>query len=128
MNRPASSQPARPVVVVVEDDRALGSALKFALEIDGYTVVLMDRAEPLLDVALPPPPVCLVIDQKLPGLSGLDVLLALRARGQDAPAVLMTTGPAEGLRARARQADAVIVEKPILDDRLLRVIHGFWNR
>lgn len=127
MTRPAPSHTSRPVVVIVEDDPALGSALKFALEIDGYAVVLLDRAEPLLEAGLPPPPVCLVMDQKLPGLSGLDALLALRARGQDAPAVLMTTEPPRTLRSRALQADAVIVEKPILDDRLIRAIQGFWN-
>ena len=87
----------------------------------------MDRAESLLGGELPRPPVCLVLDDKLPGVSGLDALIALRARGLVAPAILMTTAPAPGLLARARQADAVIVEKPILDDRLIRAIRAFWD-
>jgi FixJ family two-component response regulator len=64
----------------------------------------------------------MVLDQKLPGMSGLDLLERLRAGGVTAPAVLITTHPSKETRARSRAAGVEIVEKPLLDDRLAEQI------
>lgn len=61
---------------------------------------------------------CLVIDQKLPDLPGIELLAQLRRRGIYAPAVLITTAPSPTLRRLAVQADIPIVEKPLLNDAL----------
>jgi CheY-like chemotaxis protein len=68
-----------------------------------------------------------VLDQHLPGISGLAAVEALRARGVRTPAVLITTQPGPHLLARAKRAGALVVEKPILGDRLLQVLASLWG-
>ncbi len=63
----------------------------------------------------------LVVDQKMPGLSGLDLIAKLRDRRIAAPAILITGHPSM-LRQRAEKADVRIVEKPLPGDVLLAKI------
>ncbi len=115
------SLPTRPVdatVVLVDDDAALRTALTFMLELDGFKVEAFASGEELLAGALPPPPACLVLDHNLSGMTGLDTLLRLRARGVATPAVLITSHPSLVVRSTAALVDAVIVEKPLLSDAL----------
>ncbi len=122
MSAPVDTVDARPLILLVEDDAAMGHALQFSLQIDGYAVELMDSAEALLERVFPSGPVCVVTDLHLPGLFGIDALEILRRRGVVAPAILMTTQPTATLRARAGRVGAAVVEKPILDGRLKAAI------
>ncbi|GAM98187.1 response regulator receiver protein [alpha proteobacterium U9-1i] len=73
-------------------------------------------AEALLaDPQSPHASLCFVLDQKLPGMSGLALLSALRARNVGAPAILITSNPTAILRREACAAGVEIVEKPLLD-------------
>jgi FixJ family two-component response regulator len=65
-----------------------------------------------------------VLDERLPGVSGLAALARLRARGVGLPAVLITTHPLPILREAARAAGVEILEKPLLGDGLVRWIRG----
>lgn len=116
-------QPA-PTVVLVDDDDALRAALRFSLEIDGYQVESCRSGEQLLELELPGRPACLVLDYKLPGLSGLDALEELRRRGVSLAAILVTSYASPKLRLRARELQAEVVEKPLLGDALLARIHA----
>lgn len=115
-----SAQP--PTLVLVDDDGALRSALKFALELDGYRVQTFASGEALLEADLPARNVCLVVDENLPGMGGLDSVGALRARSQDLPALLITSHPGPELRRRAGRMRVPIIEKPLIDDLLIRNI------
>ena len=115
-----SAQP--PTLVLVDDDVALRSALKFALELDGYKVRTFASGEALLEADLPARNVCLVVDENLPGIGGLDSVGALRARSQDLPALLITSHPGPELRRRAGRMRVPIIEKPLIDDLLIRNI------
>ncbi|MCA3735288.1 MAG: response regulator [Phenylobacterium sp.] len=115
-----SAQP--PTLVLVDDDVALRSALKFALELDGYRVQTFASGEALLEADLPARNVCLVVDENLPGMGGLDSVGALRARSQDLPALLITSHPGPELRRRAGRMRVPIIEKPLIDDLLIRNI------
>lgn len=118
---PANSAPP-PTLLLVDDDVALRSALKFALELDGYRVQTFASGEALLAADLPARNVCLVVDENLPGMGGLDSVGALRARSQDLPALLITSHPGPELRRRAGRMRVPIIEKPLIDDRLIRNI------
>jgi FixJ family two-component response regulator len=109
-------------LLLVDDDVALRSALKFALELDGYRVKTFASGEALLAADLPARNVCLVVDENLPGMGGLDSVGALRARSQDLPALLITSHPGPELRRRAGRMRVPIIEKPLIDDRLIRNI------
>ena len=67
----AQSAPGSPVIIIVDDDFAVRNSLAFVLTEEGFVVRTYCSAEMLLDGALAGDASCLVIDQKLPGLSGL---------------------------------------------------------
>ena len=107
------------VVVIIDDDFAVRNSLKFSLEIEGLTVRSYATGAELLsagDLALCN---CLVVDQNMPGMNGLDLITLLRARHFAAPAILITSHPSSSLRERAQQAGVPIVEKPLLGNALL---------
>lgn len=112
---------SRPSILVVDDDAALRAALSFALETEGLDVEAFESAEAAL-AAAPAQRDCFVLDQRLPGMSGLDLLEQLRRRGETAPAVLITSNPGALTRARAKASGVDIVEKPLLEGMLTRKI------
>lgn len=114
----SSTRPAD--LALVDDDPAVRNALSFAFETAGFTVVAFSDAESVLRAPDRGEWRCLVFDQRLPGMSGLDLLAALRGEGVCAPSILITTHPSRETIARARAAGIEIVEKPLLDNTLSR--------
>ena len=110
------------VVVVVDDDTAVRNSLEFSLELEGFTVRSHADGRELLAASHLASCDCLVIDQKLGNMSGLDVIGLLRQRRITTPAILVTSQPSEGLRERARRAGVPIVEKPLLGNSLPEMI------
>lgn len=111
--------PATPLVVVVDDDPAVRSALAFSIEMEGYRVATCSDAATLLAFDLPKNGACLVIDERLPDGSGLKALSQLRAAGCALPAAMMTSHPSPLFRKAAARAGAPILEKPLMEDGLM---------
>jgi DNA-binding response OmpR family regulator len=118
MARETLPQTFRPWILIVDDDPSVRQALSFALDIEGYRVDACDSGEALLQRAMPPPPDCLVVDQRLPRISGIEALAVLRRRGMVIPAILITTDPTPALEAQARAMGVRIVEKPLAGGEL----------
>ena len=118
----------RPSVFVVEDDAAVRRALAFALDMEGFAVETYDSGEALLLRHPPMAPGCLVLDERLPGASGLDTLRQLRARKVDLPAILITSHPNARFREAAALAGAPILEKPLLGEALISAIREALDR
>jgi FixJ family two-component response regulator len=110
------------VVGVVDDDPAVRNSLKFSLEIDGFVVRAYGDAKALLTETELSRFNCLVVDQNMPGTSGLDLVAELRRRGVVVPVILITSHPPKVLVARAGEAGVPIVEKPLLGNALLEKI------
>lgn len=106
------------LVVIVDDDEAVRQSLRFTLEMEGYRVVTCSSGEALLALDLPEDNACLVVDERLPGLSGLAALAELRRRGNRLPAILITSHPRRRLQSEAAASGTPIVEKPIIDATL----------
>ena len=66
------------LVIVVDDDRAVRNSLKFSLEIEGFSVRTYACGGDLLTSCTPLACACLVVDQNLPGMTGLDLIGRLR--------------------------------------------------
>jgi two-component system response regulator FixJ len=113
-----------PFLLLVDDDDPVIDSLAFAFELEGFRVIACADAESALDADIPQGPGCMVIDLNLPGMDGLELLAALRARGATAPVVLITTHPTAKVRERARAQGALIVEKPLITDALLDAVRG----
>ncbi len=114
--------PPSPVVIVVDDDPAVRRALAFALDLDGFTVETYPSGEALLLRDPLVGPGCLVIDGRLPGISGIDTLRQLRARAVTLPAILVTSHPNAPFRDAAALAGAPILEKPLMGETLTATI------
>jgi FixJ family two-component response regulator len=112
-------------VLIVDDDAAVRSALKFALEVEGLTVRLYDGPQALLDDADMPPNGCLVVDYRMPVMDGLKLVDALRARNIDLPVILITARANQELRWRAARAGVrQVLEKPLSDSALVECIRS----
>jgi two-component system, LuxR family, response regulator FixJ len=112
----------RPVVIVVDDDRAVRNSLKFSLEVEGFAVKAYACAGDLLACDIRTGCACFVVDQILPGMNGLDLIARLRERRIATPAILVTTQPALAVRERAARDHVRIVEKPLLGNTLVDAI------
>jgi FixJ family two-component response regulator len=115
------SDPTPAILILVDDDAPVLAALTFAFEVDGYRVRAFADAESLLDEGNLSQPGCLILDYKLPGLDGLELLKRLRSRGVDMPAVLITT-PTPAVRAAAAAANVPVVAKPLLTTALRETV------
>jgi FixJ family two-component response regulator len=120
----ARSAPARSVVLVIDDDPAVRNSLKFALEVEGFSVQVYPTGAALLDKDDMPESGCLVTDYNLPGMNGLDLLQRLRERDIKLPAILITTHPTAVIRSQAASAGVRLIEKPLLNDTLFRCIRS----
>jgi two-component system, LuxR family, response regulator FixJ len=107
------------VVMVIDDDLAVRNSLEFSLQIEGLTVRSYATGAELLSACDLNLCDCFVIDQKMPGMNGLDLIAILRDRHISAPAILITSQPSVSVRERAEKADIPIVEKPLLGNALL---------
>jgi FixJ family two-component response regulator len=115
---------AKPVVVVVDDDLAVCNSLRFVLEAEGFAVREFSGGTELLKDVEQSRASCLVIDEQMPGMTGLEAVARLRERNISIPAILMASRLTAALRERARRAGVSVVEKPLLGNVLLDWIHG----
>jgi FixJ family two-component response regulator len=122
MKNSAAAPDARPAVVLVDDDKAVRSAVAFSLETEGYSVRAFANARSLL--AEPDTKAdCYVVDEMIPGdMRGIELIVMLRANGIVTPVILITTNPSRDLRRRAELLDTPIVEKPLLGSGLAKAI------
>lgn len=106
-------------VYVVEDDAAVRDALAQLLEGKRFRVKLFDSAERFLEACEPGQAGCLVLDLRLPGMSGIELQGALAARGIDLPIIFLTGHGDVPSSVRALRAGAVdFLQKPA-DSRTL---------
>ena len=119
---------SRAKILLVDDDPAVRASLAFSLELEGFLIETFSCAEELVARTDLPDTGCLVLDCRLPGMDGLSLLKTLRRRGVALPAILITFAPARGFRARASEAGAVIVEKPLLCDALIAAVRAALPR
>lgn len=118
-----------PTVFIVDDDRALCEALAFLLESVNLPCQTFRTAQEFLDAYDPTRPGCLVLDVRMPGMSGLDFQGELAARNYHVP-VIMVTGYADvSMAVRAIKAGAVeFLEKPFGDQVILECIQQAIER
>ena len=95
-----SSQPPL-VVAVVEDDAAARKALGRMLQAGGFEPALFESAEAYIDAS--PAPLCIVLDVRLPGMSGIELQQRLRAAGAAPPIIVTTASHEAAICERAQQ-------------------------
>ena len=118
-----ADRPEDTVVFVVDDDEAVRDSLKILLEIHGMHVEDFGSTADFAENYRPRPHECLVLDQHLPMVSGLDFLSSDRGTQLKLPVILITGRGDDAIRARARQLGvAAYLDKPVNDTELLAAI------
>jgi FixJ family two-component response regulator len=111
------------LVGVVDDDESVREALGSLIRSAGYNCQLFPSAEAFLETGHLEETDCMVLDVRMPGLSGLDLQRRLREMGSAIPIVFVTGGADEQLRDRALQDGAVaFFGKPFNDEALLSAV------
>ncbi|MCG7898983.1 MAG: response regulator transcription factor [Candidatus Thiodiazotropha lotti] len=113
-----------PTVYVVDDDEEVRSALKLLFESVGLPVICFASALEYLDRFDESLPGCLVVDIRMPGMSGLDMQEKLNELPLHPPVIIITGHGDVPMAVRAVQAGAVdFIEKPFRDQILLDSVH-----
>jgi len=117
MKRPESR------VFIVEDDPSMRNALKNLLRSVGLDCQLYTSAQEFLDAEKPEVPSCLILDVRLPGMSGLDLQKELGKEDIQIPVIFITAHGDIPMSVRAMKAGAVeFLRKPFRDQDLLDAI------
>jgi FixJ family two-component response regulator len=112
--------PPESVVFVVDDDRAMRDSLRWLLDSVGLPVRTYATAAEFLADHDPAQPGCLVLDVRMPGMSGLDLQAELARRGVELPTIIITGHAEVPMAVRAVKAGAIdFIEKPFSDQLLL---------
>lgn len=111
------------VVVVVDDDDAVRDSLRFLLETAGYDVLTFGSAGEFLSSPDVGEPACVLVDQHMPRITGLELVARLRETWPALPVALMTGSPSAELTRRAFELGVTdMLEKPLQEERLLQFV------
>jgi len=113
------------VVFVIDDDASMRDAISRLLNAVGLTVQTFASARAFLNRRLPDVPGCVVLDVRLPGLSGLDLQREMVERGIHIPVVFITGHGDIPMSVQAMKAGAVeFLTKPFRDQDLLDAVRS----
>ena len=117
------------IVFVVDDDASVRNALKSLIRSVGLQVELFGSAQEFLQSKRPHAPSCLILDIRLPGISGLDFQRKLAEAGNFIPIIFITGHGDIPMSVRAMKGGAVeFLTKPFRDQDLLDAIHVALER
>jgi two-component system, LuxR family, response regulator FixJ len=115
-----NSNHARPTIFIVDDDAAVRDALKLLLRSVGQAVETYGSAQEFLDAYSEDRPGCLVLDIRMPGMSGLELQQKLNEKHSILPIIFITGHGDVPMAVEAMQAGAVdFIQKPFRDQDLI---------
>lgn len=118
-----------PIVIVLDDDPLVRTALDSLFRSVGYKTRTFESARKLLDVELPEGVRCLVSDMRMPGISGFDLQQRLEERGDEIPIVFVTGHGDIPMGVRAMKAGAVdFLVKPFREIEILDAVTSALER
>ena len=120
---------AQPRIFLIDDDASVRKALHRLLRSAGYEVEAFDGACAFLARSAPVLPACLVLDIRMPGMSGIDLQKAIQGTSHDLPIVFITGHGDEDERNVAVASGAVdVLAKPLDQDDLIEAIERGLKR
>lgn len=123
------SEKDRPIVYVVDDDKSVRDSLEDLLASVGLRAMLFASSREFVRSERPDAPACLVLDVRMPGLSGLDFQDEMAKLGIHIPIVFITAHGDIPMSVRAMKAGAVeFLTKPFRDQDLLDAIQQSLTR
>ena len=128
MTERQASDANKLVVIVIDDDSAVCSSLKFSLELEGFAVRVYGSGTELLADGKFADGDCFVVDQRMPDMNGLELIARLRRERVLTPAILLVSQHNQAVAMRAAEADIPIVEKPLFNNTLVEKIRAVCRR
>lgn len=111
------------LISVVDDDNSVREAIESLLKSVGYRVALYASAEEFLNLSSPRESACLILDVRMPGMSGLELQCRLTVNQISIPIIFVSAHSDEHARARALAAGAIdFLQKPFSEEALLSAI------
>jgi FixJ family two-component response regulator len=118
-----------PVISIVDDDDSARRAMTNFIRSLGYDAAAFPSAEAFLGSDRLDETDCLITDLQMPGLSGVELQDALRARGKKTPMIFVTAFGEERVRRRALDAGAIaFLTKPFEEARLIAHLQSALHR
>jgi CheY-like chemotaxis protein len=112
-----------PLISIVDDDESVREAVESLLGSVGYKTEVFSSAEGFLNSGVLHDTDCLVVDVRMPGMSGLELQRLLNIADYRVPIIFISAHDDGGARTRGLQAGAVaFLQKPFSEDALLRAI------
>lgn len=122
-------QSREATVFVVDDDESVRNSLRWLLESVGHNVETFGAATEFLAVYNPSWPGCLVLDVRMPEMSGMELQEKLSSMGEPLPVIILTGHGDLPMAVRAMKSGAVdFIEKPYRDETLLAAIRTALHR
>jgi two-component system response regulator FixJ len=116
-------------VCIIDDDSSVRKALQRLIRAAGHRVEAFPSATAYLEAAPPTPPACLVLDIRMPGLSGLELQQRLQGTPSKFPIVFITGHGDDDVRTQAMASGAVeVLDKPLDEKVLLSAIERALDR
>src|SRR5215470_2729050 len=114
-----------PLIAVVDDDASMREALQRLLRLEGFRTVAFASAEDFLHTGQLQDTACLIVDVRMPRMSGLELQRHLANANCPIPLIFITAHSDAAARVQALRAGAVdFLYKPFQDEALLRAIHA----
>ncbi len=111
---------SHPTIFIVDDDPAMRDSLSWLIETIGYPVELFSSAQDFLDSYRDDAPGCLILDVRLPGMSGLQLQQKMNKENIILPIIIISGHGDVPMAVKAMQQGAqVFLEKPFRDQELL---------
>lgn len=118
-----------PTIYIVDDDEAVRNSLRFLLKSVGLVGQTLAAANEFLDTYQPQQPGCLILDVRMPGMSGLELQQQLNLRGAIIPVIFITGHGDVPMAVEAMQHGAFdFLQKPFRDQDLLDRIQRALER
>jgi FixJ family two-component response regulator len=112
------------LISVVEDDHSLRRALLALIKSLGYAASGHPSAEAFLETGEERRSSCIITDIQMPGMSGIDLKVALAGRKSTIPVIMITARTERPLLERARESGAAcLLQKPFQADALLACLN-----
>lgn len=120
----SDTQPKPGLIAIVDDDDSLREALGSVMKAAGFSIATFASAEEFLESAQREEVMCLILDVRLPGMSGVELQRRLLDIGDPVPIIFVTAHGDAFLRDLVTKAGAAgFLNKPVRSDALLRQIH-----
>jgi len=114
-------------VAVVDDDQAVLDSLKFLLEVAGYSASTYISAAAFLDDPAGRSACCLILDQHMPGMTGLELAAHLRSEGASIPVMLFSAQLSPAIITRAAEVGIEkVLGKPPAESELLSFVNAYY--